>query len=105
MQKAKPASKKVQKQAEEIQEEEVIIMLQQDRIKPTPGYRCKAALERVRPRVGFKPSSLHTRALPSEGIVRSIDAEWCPICLGRKISEKLVSGKPIWHCDECENEW
>lgn len=80
-------------------------MPQQDRIKPTPGYRRKAMPERIRPRADFKPSSLHTRALPTESVVRSIEAEWCPICLGRKISEKLVAGKPVWHCDECKNEW
>lgn len=80
-------------------------MPRQDRIKPTPGYRSKAAPEPIRPRVDFRHSSLHTRALPSESMVRSIEAEWCPICLGRSISERLVAGRPVWHCDTCGHEW
>lgn len=80
-------------------------MNRQDRIKPTPGYRPKVAPERIRPRPDFRPPSLHTRALSPESMVRSIDVEWCPICLGRSISERLVDGKPVWHCDACENEW
>ena len=76
-------------------------MAQQDRIRPTPGFRPRASEGSIRPRAGFKPTTLHTRALPSG----SVEVEWCPICLGRKISEKMVSGKPMWHCDDCKHLW
>jgi hypothetical protein len=80
-------------------------MPQTDRITPTPGYRPREIFQRIRPRSDFKPSSLHTRALPAGSVIRSVEAEWCPVCLGRKISERMVSGRPMWHCDECRHEW
>lgn len=80
-------------------------MPRQDKIFPTPGYQYQPSRERILPRIDFKSPSLHTRTLPAGSAVQSIDAEWCPVCLGRKISERMVSGKPVWHCNECENEW
>ena len=78
--------------------------MSENRFIPTPGY-CYQSRIRILPREDYKPQSLHTTAIPSGSTVRSIRIEWCPICLGRSISEKTVSGKPVWHCDECEHEW
>ena len=75
------------------------------RIIPTPGYRCRSATTRIFPRPGFSLPTLHTRALPQGSPTRSIEAEWCPVCLGKRISERVIDGKPIWHCEECGNEW
>lgn len=75
------------------------------RISPTPGFRPSTTTIRILPRADFKPSTLHTRALPPGSSVQAVDAEWCPICFGRKISERLVSGQPVWHCDACSHEW
>ena len=80
-------------------------MMQQERIRPNPGYRRRQEQERIRPRADYKPPTLHTRLLPAGSMVQSVDVEWCPVCLGRRISEKRVGGRPVWHCDDCENEW
>lgn len=76
-----------------------------ERISPRPGYRYKASLERILPRADYKVPTLHTRALPSGGAVKALEAEWCPVCLGRSISEHMASGRAVWHCDTCGNEW
>ena len=80
-------------------------MPRQERISPRPGYRYKTSRDRILPREDYKAPTLHTRALPSGSVVKSVEAEWCPVCLGRSISERLVSGKAVWHCNTCENEW
>ena len=73
-------------------------------IVPRPGYRVPAARMRILPRADYNAPSLHTRELYGT-IVNKVEAEWCPVCLGRKISERLASRGPVWHCDECGNEW
>jgi hypothetical protein len=80
-------------------------MTYQERILPRPGYRYDPNRIRILPRPDYKPPTLHTRALPPDSAVKSVEVEWCPVCLGRKISERLVSGKLVWHCDTCRNEW
>ena len=75
-----------------------------DRVTPTPGDVC-AQQERIAPRPGFKPTLLHTRMLPEGSIVKSTEAEYCPVCFGKKLRERMVDGRPVWHCDECGNEW
>ena len=82
----------------------MIVLEHVPRIVPTPGYRVPAERARILPRQGYNAPTLHTRAL-SGTIVNKVEAEWCPVCLGRKISENMVSGRPVWHCDECGNEW
>lgn len=79
-------------------------MANQRKITPRLGYRYSPS-QRILPRQDYKPPSLHTRKLPQGSKIKSIDAEWCPVCLGRKISEREIEGKPIWHCEECNNEW
>lgn len=74
-----------------------------DRIRPTPGYRPRST--RILPRPDFRPSNLHTRALSNGDLFTSVEAEWCPVCLGRQISERMSDGRPVWHCDTCGNEW
>lgn len=59
------------------------------RIRPTPGYEIPASRRRILPR------RLH----------RDVIAEYCPVCLGRQIGERLASGQPVWYCRECGNEW
>lgn len=80
-------------------------MPQQERISPRPGFKYKAPRQRILPREDYKAPTLHTRALPSSSVVKAVEAEWCPVCLGRSISERMVSGKVVWHCDICDNEW
>ena len=80
-------------------------MPQQERISPRPGYKYKAPRQRILPREDYKAQTLHTRALPTGSVVKAVEAEWCPVCLGRSISERLISGKAVWHCDTCGNEW
>ena len=80
-------------------------MSQQERISPRPGFKYKAPRQRILPREDYKAPTLHTRALPSSSVVKSVEADWCPVCLGRSISERMVSGKVVWHCDICDNEW
>lgn len=75
-----------------------------DRLLPTPDYQYHG-LAVIRPRGDYKAPSLHTRALSPGSAVKSVDAEWCPVCLGREISERLVDGSPFWHCNVCGNEW
>ena len=80
-------------------------MPQQERISPRPGFKYKAPCQRILPREDYKAPTLHTRALPSSSVVKAVEAEWCPVCLGRSISERMVSGKVVWHCEICDNEW
>ena len=80
-------------------------MARQARITPTPGYRYKPIVARIYPRSDYRSPTLHTKALLPTNPATSIEAEWCPVCLGRKISERMVAGRPKWHCDDCENEW
>ena len=80
-------------------------MPQQERISPRPGFKYKAPRQKILPREDYKAPTLHTRALPSSSVVKAVEAEWCPVCLGRSISEHMVSGKVVWHCDICDNEW
>lgn len=77
----------------------------QERISPRPEYKYKTSCERILPREGYKAPTLHTRLLPYGGTVKAVEAEWCPVCLGRNISERMTSGKAVWHCNTCENEW
>ncbi len=81
-------------------------MSQQNRILPRPGYQYRPSPpERILPRTDFKPPTLHTRTLPAGSMISSIEAEWCPVCLGREIGEKMTSGKAVWLCKICGNEW
>lgn len=80
-------------------------MPQQERISPRPGFKYKAPRQRILPREDYKAPTLHTRALPSSSVVKAVEAEWCPVCLGRSISERMISGKVVWHCNICDNEW
>lgn len=79
-------------------------MAGQHRYTPTPGYRYRPP-QRILPRGDFRPTSLHNRMLPQGGAVKSREAEYCPVCLGRRISERMAGGRPVWHCDCCGNEW
>lgn len=77
-----------------------------DKILPSPDYKPRSQTPRIMPRSAYKPTvTYHSRALPFGSKVSSVEAEWCPVCLGRRISERIEDGKPIWHCEECENEW
>ena len=78
--------------------------MDQNRFTPTPGYEYQSRV-RILPRADYQPRSLHTMVLPTGSMIRSITVEWCPICLGRSISEKMLSNGPVWHCDECGHEW
>lgn len=87
-------------------------MRRKARILPPPGYVYTAPIERIIPQLeriipssDYKPMTLHARALQASGAVKNVEAEWCPVCLGRHISERLSSGRPVWHCDDCGNEW
>ena len=80
-------------------------MPRQERILPRPGYKYKTSRDRIFPREDYKVPTLHTQALPSGSVVKEIEAEWCPVCLGCNISERMVFGKVVWHCNTCENEW
>lgn len=80
-------------------------MTQDFRITPTPGYQFQPRMERILPRPDFQARSLHDRNLPRGGMVEKVEVEFCPVCLGRNISERMIAGKPMWHCDDCENEW
>ena len=75
-----------------------------EKVLPRADYHYRPQ-ERIQPRDGYKAPSLHTRALSPGGPVKSVEAEWCPVCLGREVSERLVGGRPFWHCDTCGNEW
>ena len=74
------------------------------RFLPTPGYRYQPQT-RILPRPDYKPPSMHTRALPEGSMAKAVDAEWCPICLGRRLSEKVVAGRPMWLCEDCGHTW
>ena len=71
---------------------------------PTPPARPSIFIQR---NPDYKPINLHTMAAQGSGLSLSIDADWCPICHSPKehISERLVRGRPMWHCDVCEHEW
>ena len=74
------------------------------RIVPREDYR--PSVVRILPRPDYAPPTLPTRALPPGSAVRSVEAEWCPVCLGRQISERVdEDGTALWHCDSCGNEW
>ena len=79
-------------------------MAENNILTPTPGYQYHERMV-ILPRENYKAPTLHTRALPSGSSIKSVEAEWCPVCLGREISERLVGGRPFWHCDTCGNEW
>lgn len=58
------------------------------------------------PNPNYVYRNLHSRNLPKDSIVASVEAEWCPVCHSRSISEKLNrQGKPLWVCKVCEYEW
>lgn len=80
-------------------------MPQHERIFPRLDYQPTNTQERIVPRPGYKAPTLHSRMLPTGSMVKTIEAEWCPVCLGREISERMKSGRPVWHCNTCENEW
>ena len=80
-------------------------MPQQERISPRRGYKYKEPRQRILPREEYKVPTLHTRALPTGSVVKAVEAEWCPVCLGSSISERMILGKAVWHCDTCGNEW
>lgn len=76
------------------------------RILPSPDYKPRATTARIMPRSDYRPSvTFHSRALPLGSKVSSVEAEWCPVCLGHRISERIEGGKPLWHCEDCNNEW
>ena len=63
-------------------------------------------MDRILPTPGFKPTNLHTRMLASDGGVKSLCANWCPVCHSRDgIGERTVKGRPVWHCATCGYEW
>lgn len=81
-------------------------MAQEIVILPRPDYRYTPREPiRILPRENYRPKTLHTLALPAGGLVSSVEAEWCPICLSREIGEQMKSGRPVWHCRTCGNEW
>lgn len=59
------------------------------RITPTPGYEVPIVRQRIKPR------RLHGEVV----------AEYCPVCLGWQIGERMAADRPVWHCRECGNEW
>lgn len=79
-------------------------MAEQQRIVPTPGYEYHRPV-RILPSPDYRPSAMHNRALPPNSPVRRVEVEWCPVCLGRQISERMAESGPVWHCDTCGNEW
>ncbi len=74
-----------------------------ERLRPRADFHTQRG--RIVPREDYIPTSLHTRTLPPGSAVSSVDAEWCPVCLGRQISERVADGKVVWHCSSCGNEW
>ena len=80
-------------------------MSREERILPRPDYEYRSSMMRILPRPDYKVRTLHTRNLPAGSMVESIEAEWCPVCLGQSISERMMSGKPVWHCNTCKYEW
>ena len=80
-------------------------MSRHSKIVPTPGYHYTRENFKVIPRADYKYKSLHTRHIAKGDFMANIDVEWCPVCLGRCIGEKLVNGVPKWYCKECGNEW
>lgn len=80
-------------------------MPQQERISPRPGYQYKPPRQRILSRDDYKAPTLHTRTLPTGSAVKAVEAEWCPVCLGRSIGERMMAGKAVWHCNNCGNEW
>ena len=61
----------------------------------------------IRRNPDYKPINLHTLAVREGGLDISIDTDWCPVCHSAResISERLVRGRPMWHCDVCGHEW
>lgn len=72
-------------------------------IRPTPGYKPRRPV-RIMPDPNYKVPNLHSRLL-SGGPIRNIEAEWCPVCHGDAVSERIADGRPVWHCDTCRHEW
>lgn len=77
---------------------EVNCMPRQGRITPTPDYRMHSHNLIIVSLQAFEPMSIPR-------VDRRLAVEWCPVCLGRNISNKMATGKTVWHCRECENEW
>lgn len=80
-------------------------MARAERIVPREGYVYKPNTVRIVPRADYHPLTLHTRQLPPNSRVKSIEADWCPICHHRDIGEQVKRGKVLWHCNECGYEW
>ncbi len=95
------------KEAEPEKEErkEVRSMSQIQRFIPRKDYVYSTGIARILPRANYHPPTLHTQRLAQDNRVKSIEADWCPICHHRDIGEREINGSVLWHCNECGNEW
>ena len=77
-----------------------------DRIVPRPDYLTATNRScRIFPRENDHPPTLHTQMLYSGGRIKSVEADWCPICHHRDIGEREAVGCVLWHCNVCGHEW
>ena len=76
------------------------------RIEPRADYTPRKPM-RITPNPNYKVRNMHSQRFMSTGPIKTVEAEWCPVCHSGKdrISERMVNNRPVWHCDECGQEW